>query len=80
MAYRSFGGSGRLSPASIRRLSQAVVTQIPSYLLASALSLAGQVERVVQASGPKVDHQVSAELPKQSSLLLRKAAVDDTMT
>jgi hypothetical protein len=33
MAYRSFVGSGRLSPASIRRLSQAVVTQIPSYLL-----------------------------------------------
>jgi hypothetical protein len=32
MAYRSFVGSGRLSPASIRRLSQAVVTQIPSYL------------------------------------------------
>jgi hypothetical protein len=33
MAYRSFVGSGRLSPASIRRLSQAVVTQIPSYLV-----------------------------------------------
>src|SRR5262252_8270861 len=33
MAYRSFGGPGRLeSPASIRRLSQAVVTQIPSQL------------------------------------------------